>query len=128
MASAEKSPVPERRKHPRFNVDLPVKYSRTHRFFKRAHAVNASEGGLLVNIPEKMEINQSLTLQLFFPSRPELYTLETQVRVVWNGIHMRKDWTWDYRTGVRFVGFSPEDISEFKNFLTSSAQKAPCPS
>ncbi len=128
MASAEKSFIPERRKHPRFNVDLPVKYSRARWFFKPARAVNASEGGLLVDIPEKMEINQPLTLQLFFPSRPELYTLETQVRVVWNGIHLRNDWTWDYRTGVRFEGISPEDIGEFKNFLMSSAQKSPCSS
>jgi hypothetical protein len=128
MASPEKRYVPERRKHPRFNVDLPVKYSRAHWLFKSAHAVNASEGGLLVDIPEKMEINQALTLQLFFPSRPELYTLEALVRVVWNGIHLREDWTWDYRTGVRFVGISPEDISEFKNFLMGSAQEPSCPS
>ncbi len=128
MASTEKNSVPERRKHPRFNVDLPVKYSRTHWFYKPARAVNASEGGPLVDIPEKMEINQPLTLQLLFPSHPELCTLETQVRVVWNGIHLRKDWTWDYRTGVRFECISPENISEFKNFLTSSAKKPPCPS
>jgi PilZ domain len=118
----------ERRKHPRFNVDLPVKYRSTNLFFKHARAVNGSEGGLLLYLPEKTEINQALALQLFFPSRRGLCTLETQVRVVWSDIHLNKDWTWDYRTGVRFVDTSPEDMSEFRNFLMSSAQNPPCPS
>ena len=34
----------ERRKHPRFNVDLPIEYSPTGIFVKHGRAVNASEG------------------------------------------------------------------------------------
>jgi hypothetical protein len=113
----------EKRKYPRFNVDLPVKYSRTNLFFKYGQAINASEGGLLVSFAEKMEIGQHLALKLFFPSRSELNIIETIVQVVWMGIHLRKDWTWDYRTGVRFEDISPENMSIFKNFLMSPPQK-----
>ena len=34
----------------------------------------------------------------------------TSVQVVWTGIHMKKDFTWDFPTGVRFVDISPNDI------------------
>jgi hypothetical protein len=123
MELMDESLTSEKRKYPRINVDLPVKYSRTNLFFKYGQAINASEGGLLVSFAEKMEIGQHLALKLFFPSRSELNIIETIVQVVWMGIHLRKDWTWDYRTGVRFEDISPENMSIFKNFLMSPPQK-----
>ena len=123
MALAGRNRPLERRRHPRFNVDLPVKYRSSNLFFKQARAVNVSEGGLLVHLPEEIEINQTLALQLFFPSRSHLYNLETFVKVVWKDIHMSKDLAWDYRTGVRFVDTAPEDINELKSFLMSFGQK-----
>ncbi len=125
MELMEKNLATEKRKYPRINVDLPVKYSRTNLFFKYGQAINASEGGLLVSIAEKMEIGQHLALKLFFPSRSELNIIEAIVQVVWMDIHLRKNWTWDYRTGVRFEDISPENMSIFKNFLMSNAQKPP---
>lgn len=123
MALAVKNRPLERRRYPRFNVELPVKYRGNNLFFKHARAVNVSEGGLLVHLPEEIEINQTLSLQLFFPSRSHLYNLETSVRVVWKDIHMSKDLAWDYRTGVKFLDTPPEDICELKSFLTSFTQK-----
>jgi c-di-GMP-binding flagellar brake protein YcgR len=113
----------EKRKYPRFNVDLPVKYSRTTIFFRYGRAVNASEGGLLVYLPEEMRIGQRLALKLFFPSRSEFNTLETVAQVVWKNVHLRKDWTWDYRTGVKFLDIPPEHMAQLKNFLVSIAQR-----
>ena len=109
----------ERRKHPRFNIDLPVEYyqidSTTHH---NGQAINASAGGLLLYLPEQMEIGQYLTLKLFFTSGSELKTTEMLVKVVWVDIHLEKDWG-DYRTGVRFIDISPEDMTKLKNFLKS---------
>jgi len=123
----EKSVVSEKRKHPRFNVDLPVKYTRARffKFGKYGRAVNASEGGLLVHLPEETEIGQHLALQLFFYSPSELNILETFVRVVWKSIHVRMDMSWDYRTGVSFTELPPEDMSKFKKFLISFSQQSP---
>jgi hypothetical protein len=81
--------------------------------------VNASEGGLLVHLPEEMGVGQRLALKLFFPSRSEFNTLETFVQVVWKDIHLRKDWTWDYRTGVKFVDIPPEHTVKLKGLLTN---------
>ena len=126
MELAERNLGSEKRKYPRFDVDLPIKYSRSSLFSKFARAVNASEGGLLVSFAEKIEIGQHLALKLFFPSLSELNIIEAIVQVVWMDTHLRKDWTWDYRTGVRFEDISPENMSIFKNFLMSNAQKPPC--
>ena len=101
----------EKRKYPRFSVDLPIKYGRTNLFLKYARAVNASQGGLLLQLPEEIGIGQRLALKLFFPFDSELNTIKASVQVVWMDIHMRKDWAWDYQTGVRFVDISPENLS-----------------
>jgi hypothetical protein len=113
----------EKRKCPRFNVDLPIKYSRTNVLFKYARAVNASEGGLLLHLPEELGVGQQLALKLFFHSYSDLNIIETVVQVVWMDVRLRKDWTWDYQTGVRFVNISSEDMVILRNFLTDLAQK-----
>ena len=122
---SEASVSSEKRKHPRFNVDLPIKYGRTQLFLKYARAVNASQGGLLLRLPEEVEIGQHLALKLFFPSHAELSTIEASVQVVWMDLHMRKDWSWDYQTGVRFVNICAEDMTILKNFLINVEQKPP---
>jgi len=128
MESMEKnlaSVTSEKRKHPRFSVDLPIKYGRTNLLFKYARAVNASQGGLLLRLPEEMEVGQHLALKLFFPSQSELNTIKASVRVVWTDLHMRKDWSWDYETGVRFVDVCTEDTAVLRNFLGNLGQQTP---
>jgi c-di-GMP-binding flagellar brake protein YcgR len=109
----------ERRKYPRFNVNLPIDYYRIDSSISHAgKALNISEGGLLIYFPEEMEIGQHLKLKLFLASGSEMNTIETLVEVVWIDIHLGKDWG-DYRTGVRFVNISTEDMEKLKNFLAS---------
>jgi hypothetical protein len=123
MELTEKDLTSERRRYPRVNVDLPLKYNKGNLFFKFGRVINASQGGLLVHLPEEMGIGERLGLKLFFPSRSEFNTLETFVKVVWKDTHLRKDWTWDYRTGVRFVDTSPEHVTKLSHFLGSIVQK-----
>jgi c-di-GMP-binding flagellar brake protein YcgR len=108
----------EKRKHPRFSVDLPVEYNRMDLVFEQGRAINASEGGLLLYLPERMEMGNHLRLRLFFTMGSELNALETVVEVVWVDMHLEKD-QGDYRTGVRFVEISTEDVGKLKNFLSS---------
>jgi hypothetical protein len=102
-----------------------VKYSRSNLIFKYGRTVNASQGGLLIHLPEEIGIGQRLGVKIFFPSHSEFNTLDTSVQVVWKDVHMRKNWTWDYRTGVRFVDASPEHVNELKKFLVNITQKLP---
>jgi hypothetical protein len=108
----------EKRKHPRFNVDLPIEYARSDLGVSHGEALNASEGGLLVYFPERMEVGQYLSLKLFFSSGFEFNTIETLVKVVWVDVHPGEDWG-DYRAGVTFVDISPGDLEKLRIFLTS---------
>ena len=108
----------EKRRHPRFNVDLPVEYSPSSLPVKQGRAVNISQGGLLLYLPERAEIGQHLALKLFFPSGTALETVETLVQVVWTDISLAEDWG-DYRTGVWFVDISSENLGKLMNFLRS---------
>ena len=65
----------EERRHPRFNVDLPVEYARSDLVVNHGEAVNVSEEGLLVYLPESMDVGQHLSLKLFFSSGIEFNTI-----------------------------------------------------
>ncbi len=108
----------EKRKYPRFSVDLPVEYSQTDLVAEQGRAINASEGGLLLYLPEQMGMGNHLRLKLFFTMGSELNAIETAVEVVWVDMPLEKD-RGDYRTGVRFVEISTEDVGKLKNFLSS---------
>jgi hypothetical protein len=112
----------ERRRHPRFTVDLPLEYYRTEPpVVRTARATNASEGGLLIYFPERMEIGQHLHIKLYFTSGSVLNMTECQVEIVWVDLNMGEGWG-DHRTGVKFVDISQEDLDKVKGFLRSLAQ------
>ena len=112
----------ERRKHPRFNVNLPIEYYRIDSSISHTgKALNISEGGLLIYFPEEIEIGQHLKLKLFLASGSGMKTIEPLVEVVWIDFHLGTDWE-DYRTGVRFVNISTEDMEKLKNFLANLSQ------
>jgi c-di-GMP-binding flagellar brake protein YcgR len=109
----------ERRKHPRFAVDLPIEYFPIDSSIGHSgRLINLSEAGLLVYFPERIGIGQHLKMKLFFSSGPELHTVEIVSEVVWEDICLEKDWG-DYRFGVRFVDIAPDDLHKLKDFLRS---------
>jgi c-di-GMP-binding flagellar brake protein YcgR len=108
----------ERRRHPRFSIDLPVEYWQINNCKSRpSRTVDVSEGGLLVHLSEQLEVGQNLRLNLFIDSGPDLDSIEALVQVVWKDIHGGKDG--DFRTGVKFADISAEDMGKLKNFLNA---------
>ena len=109
----------ERRKYPRFSVDLPIEYSQIDSSVSHTgRGLNISEGGLLIYFPEQMGLSQYLRLKLFLPLGSELSAIEVLAEVAWMDIHLGESWG-DYRCGVRFIDISPEDMTKFKKFLSS---------
>lgn len=109
----------ERRKYPRFSIDLPIEYhvlnsSITH----TGRALNASEGGLLVYLPEKMRIGQHLALKLFFHSGHQMNIIEMIGEVIWIDLHLEMNWG-NYRTGLKLIDISSEHLQRLKDFLLS---------
>jgi c-di-GMP-binding flagellar brake protein YcgR len=112
----------ERRKHPRFGVDLPIEYYQTDSSISHTgRLMNASEGGLLVYLPEQIKIGQHLKMKLFFSFGSDLNVIEILTEVAWEDIHLENGWG-DYRFGVRFIDISPDDVNKLKNFLRSLSE------
>ena len=108
----------ERRKYPRFKINLPLDYYRVDTpAGLTGRAENASEGGLEIYFPEEMQIGERLKLKLFFSSsETELSAIEALAEVVWIDILSGDG---EFRCGVKFVDISPEDLVRLKTFLES---------
>ncbi len=112
----------ERRKHPRFSVDLSIEYYRTDRLAGAfGRVLDISQGGLLIYFYERMEIGQHLRLKLSFSLGSELKTIQFLAEVVWVDLLIDEDLE-DNRTGVKFVDISPDDMIKLKDFLLSLSQ------
>ncbi len=109
----------EKRKYPRFSVDLPVEYCRVESSIgNEGRALDVSEGGLLIYFPERMEIGQRLNIKLFLSMGSKLNTIEIVSKVAWVEMGIDED-SGEHRTGVKFVEISPDDMTKLKNFLIS---------
>jgi len=109
----------ERRTYRRFPVRLPIEYYRADLpIHQTGQALDASEGGLQILFPEEMEIGQNLKMKLFFSSDFGLNTIEMLVEVVWVNTQLGEGEK-HYRSGVRFINISPEDVTKLKNFSAS---------
>jgi len=109
----------ERRTYRRFPIRLPIEYYPADSPINHTGQVlDASQGGLQILFPERVEIGQNLNLKLFFSSQSELNTIEALVEVVWIRTQFDEGEK-HYRSGVRFVNISPEDMGKLKNFSAS---------
>lgn len=92
----------ERRKHPRFSVELPLSYSRVNdKELFGGIVANASGGGILVYLPERMEIGAALKIEIFYLKGLELGTIETIAKVVWSDLANRGS-LGEHRYGLEF--------------------------
>ncbi len=109
----------EMSRHPRYAVDLPVECSRINSPLSYAgRAINASEGGLMIYLFEKVEIGQHLKLTLTVGSGSDRDTIDMITQVVWIDIGAR--WAMEeYRVGVMVVDISSKDRLKLKDLIES---------
>jgi c-di-GMP-binding flagellar brake protein YcgR len=118
----------ERRKHPRVNIDLPVVYLQMDSILRNnGRAFNVSEGGLLIYLPDPVEIGQHLKMILSFISETRLDSIEMITEVVWRDITFDMVWG-DFRCGVKIVDIAPEEMIKLKDFLRNLFQQPESPS
>ena len=104
--------------YPRFLLNLPIEYFRLDSpVSTSSRTMNASEGGLMIGLHERVEAKQHLNLKIFCSSGSSMLTVETMVQVMWTDEHLGKDG--NYRHGVRFVDLTSEDVQKFQGFLNS---------
>ena len=107
----------DRRRHPRFSVELPLDYCRVEGKETYGGIVaNASEGGILVYLPERMEMGAVLKIEIFFVSGLELDTIKAVAKVVWSDLAAKTSWG-EYRYGLQFQYIEEQDFTRLMNLL-----------
>ena len=104
----------ERRKHPRFQIVLPLEFEDTH----GAVVYNLSEGGLLIHSIQDMPVGKELKARVFFVDEYELDQFKATARIAWKDDHSDIDWE-GYKYALEFVEISVEDRQKLVNLLRS---------
>lgn len=113
----------QRRLHPRFSVNLPIEYWHVDGSKSQlGRTANVSGNGLLIYVPEQIEIGKNLRLKIFFDVGFGLSFIEALVEVVSKDTDLANDG--DYRTGTKYVDISPEDMDKLKSFLNNLMHKS----
>jgi hypothetical protein len=108
----------ERRQRPRISTDLPAEYWHIEDSKNYAgRMLNVSEGGVLLYLPEKIEVGRNLKARLFIGPILALEPIDVLVQVTWNDFHFGEGG--HYRTGVKFVTISAEDMDKLLHFLNT---------
>ena len=107
----------EKRKHPRFSVELPLDYSLIDGKETYGGIVsNASQGGLLVYLPERIEIGTLLKIEIFYVRGLELDTIKAIAKVVWSDLAAMASWG-EHRYGLQFQSIDEKDFSRLVDLL-----------
>ena len=111
--------IKEKRKHPRYSMDLPLEYRVLDT--PRAHGglvINASESGLLVHSIKDMPIGSKLNIAVLFPKGFELANFEVLAEIVWKDIYSKENRE-GYQFGLKFVRILEEDHQKLKQLLNT---------
>jgi len=112
----------EKRKHPRYSVELPLDYSKTNGKETYGGIVaNASRGGLLVYLPERVEIGALLKIEIFYANGLEFSTLKAVAKVVWYDLAAKETWG-EHRYGLEFYQIEKDDFERLTSLLREVAK------
>jgi c-di-GMP-binding flagellar brake protein YcgR len=113
----------ERRRHQRISIELPFDYSLFEKGEDhRGILEDASEGGLLVYLLEKIDVGSLLKIEILFSRGMELITIVAISKVVWSDLAARESWA-EYRYGLQFLSFFQGDIAKLKMLLKEVGER-----
>jgi c-di-GMP-binding flagellar brake protein YcgR len=116
--------IVERRRHPRFSIELPLDYAIESMDRHGGIAANASKGGLLVYLPEAIVVGTSLRVDILFAKGSELNTIGGTAKVVWSDLAPKEIWG-EYRYGLEFESFHKGDHQKLKKLLKELGERHP---
>jgi len=107
----------EKRKYPRFNVELPISYSRVDdKDLFGGMVANASEGGILVYLPERLELGAVLKVEIFYLRDLELGAIQAIAKAVWSDLTVKENFG-EYRYGLEFQYIDEKDYNRLLALL-----------
>ena len=116
--------IVERRKHPRFSLELPLDYAIESVDRHGGIAANASKSGLLVYLPEPIVVGTVLRIDILFAKGSELNTIGGTAKVVWSDLAPKEIWG-EYRYGLEFRSFHKRDLQKLKKLLKGLGERHP---
>ena len=113
----------ERRKYPRFHLKLPTSYSHMKNKDNYGGIVgNASEGGVLVHLPERLNTGEMLKIEILFAEGWELKTVKGIAKIIWNDLATRKRGK-VHRYGLHFQLFNKRNLQKLRILLKEASGK-----
>jgi c-di-GMP-binding flagellar brake protein YcgR len=107
----------EKRKHPRYNVELPLDYSRADgKEIYGGIVANASEGGILVYLPERIEVGAFLKIEIIYVNGLELNTVQAIAKVVWQDLATKEN-QGEHRYGLQFQQIDEQNFNRLSGLL-----------
>jgi c-di-GMP-binding flagellar brake protein YcgR len=104
----------EGRQHPRVFLNLPIEYSVNNPVPRPGHTFNLSPGGVMLNIPERLNTGQTISLAIFFSLGTKVDEIKVHSQVVWVD-NSQNDGS--YRSGVKFIDLTPADKKKLQGFF-----------
>lgn len=105
----------EGRKHPRVILNLPIEYfSGPTRRPRPGHTFNLSPDGVMVNLPERLDIGQQIGLSIFFSFGQRVEWVRVNSQVIWVDSEQQGG---SYRSGIKFIDLSSQDLSRLEKFF-----------
>jgi hypothetical protein len=104
-----------RRRHPRFFIDVPLEYrDKDESCLRGAMVVNAGEGGFLIESPRDIPVGTELSMTVLYPKGFELATFKVTATIVWKEPswkeNLKREQYWKgYQYGLEFIQIWPED-------------------
>jgi len=121
--AATESPGFERRKHPRYLVEVPLDYTDPEgEDVSTGLTANASEGGLMTFIGERVDVGAVLNVTLLFRLGYSLTFVEARSEVVWRD-DIWKEYVDNYRYGLRFLDTESAELEKLRILLQSSERQ-----
>jgi len=107
----------EKRRYPRFFIDLPLEYQAADDpRLKGGVIVNASEGGLLFESVKTIPHGTKLNVSVLFPKRFELAEFKLEAEIVWKEPLLKEEWE-GFQYGLNIVRLLDEDHWKLKMIL-----------
>jgi len=115
--------IAERRRHPRFNLELPLSYSIENKDHYGGVAANASRGGLGAYLPAAIVVGTSLNIEIIFARGFGLNSIRMKARVIWSDMAPKVTWG-EYRYGLEFEKFQHGDVQKLNALLKEAVRRA----
>ena len=108
----------EKRGHPRLSLRLPTEYSLVGSSRVRVgHTVDICEGGLLMNMPERIEVGHNLKIRVYYPLDSDLNHLHALAEAVRVDIVVESKK--QCRCALKFINLSAGDRKMLRIFMKS---------